>query len=74
MLWTLQVNRDGTVHTVIGKHLVLSTGPGGHVPIRPSYPGQESFKGEVIHSKDYTNASKWKGKKGIVIGTANTGE
>lgn len=26
-----------------------------------------------MHSKDYKNASKWKGKHGVVIGTANTG-
>jgi len=74
MLWTIQVDREGTIQTVLGKHLVLSVGPGGTIPIRPRYPGEESFKGEVIHSKDFRNASKWKGRKGIVIGTANTGE
>lgn len=74
MLWTLKVDRDGTMHTVIGRHLILSTGPGGTVPVRPSYPGEESFQGEVMHSKDFKNASKWNGKRGIVIGTANTGE
>lgn len=74
MLWTLKVDREGTIHTVIGRHLVLSTGPGGTIPIRPTYPGRELFKGEVLHSKDFRTAAGWKGKKGLVIGTANTGE
>jgi cation diffusion facilitator CzcD-associated flavoprotein CzcO len=26
-----------------------------------------------MHSKDYKNASDWKGKHGVVVGTANTG-
>ena len=73
MLWTLKVDRNGTIYTVIGRHLILSTGPGGTIPIRPTYPGREIFKGEVLHSKDYKSAAGWKGSKGLVIGTANTG-
>ncbi|KAL1615257.1 hypothetical protein SLS56_011881, partial [Neofusicoccum ribis] len=34
----------------------------------------ESFKGTVIHSVAYRSAKDWVGKRGIVIGTANTGE
>ena len=39
----------------------------------PHYPGMENFKGKVIHSVQWQNAKDWKGKKAIVIGTANTG-
>jgi Flavin-binding monooxygenase-like len=35
--------------------------------------GQEIFKGHTLHSVHYTNPSAWKGKRGIVVGTANTG-
>lgn len=27
-----------------------------------------------MHSKDFKNASKWKGKHGVVVGIANTGK
>jgi len=39
----------------------------------PHYPGQENFKGTVLHSSAWKSAKPWKGKKGIVVGTANTG-
>lgn len=35
---------------------------------------QENFKGTILHSADYTSASEWKGKHGVVVGTANTGK
>ena len=73
MLWTLKVKREGLVYTVVGRHLILSTGPGGTVPIQPEYPDRDLFEGVVLHSNTFTNASGWKGKKGLVIGTANTG-
>jgi cation diffusion facilitator CzcD-associated flavoprotein CzcO len=35
---------------------------------------QKSFRGEVLHSVDYKSATRWNGKAGIVVGSANTGE
>jgi hypothetical protein len=34
---------------------------------------QEQFKGLVLHSSDYHNSHQWKGLRGVVIGSANTG-
>ena len=34
---------------------------------------QENFQGVAMHSNDYTTHSQWKGKHGIIVGTANTG-
>jgi hypothetical protein len=34
---------------------------------------QENFQGVAMHSNDYTTPSQWKGKHGIIVGTANTG-
>jgi hypothetical protein len=31
------------------------------------------FQGLILHSAEYKDASQWKGKRGVVIGTANTG-
>ncbi|KKA21554.1 Flavin-containing monooxygenase [Rasamsonia emersonii CBS 393.64] len=54
-------------------HVVMAVGGGCQVPIMPSYPGREKFKGVVLHSADYKNPFSWRGKHGVVIGTANTG-
>lgn len=35
---------------------------------------KKTFQGEVLHSVDYKSAKAWKGKKGLIIGSANTGE
>lgn len=35
--------------------------------------GQELYKGEIMHSISYKSAHKWRGKTGIVVGSANTG-
>jgi len=35
---------------------------------------QESFKGIVVHSAEYKSSSQWKGKNGVIVGTANTGQ
>lgn len=34
---------------------------------------QELYKGEIMHSFYYKSAHAWKGKTGIVVGSANTG-
>ena len=34
---------------------------------------QENYRGDILHSVDYSAADKWCGKRGIVVGTANTG-
>jgi hypothetical protein len=39
----------------------------------PNLPNREKFNGTVLHSVDYKNSDSWSGKKGVVIGTANTG-
>jgi hypothetical protein len=35
---------------------------------------QEIFGGEVLHSAHYTNPTAWRGKHGVIVGTANTGK
>ncbi|KAL1970059.1 hypothetical protein VTN77DRAFT_6464 [Rasamsonia byssochlamydoides] len=75
--WILQLgNRhaDGDgLQSISCSHVVMAVGGGCQVPIMPVYPGQEKFKGIVLHSADYKNPFSWKGKHGVVIGTANTG-
>lgn len=35
---------------------------------------QEKFKGTAVHSARYKSSKGFAGKKGVVVGTANTGE
>lgn len=37
------------------------------------FVSQDVFRGITLHSGQYKNASGWKGKHGVVVGTANTG-
>ena len=54
------------------KNLVIAAGC-NHEPVIPSWPGQDSFNGRVIHSADYKNGEPFKGKKVLVVGFGNSG-
>ncbi len=71
--WTLDVKRaDGTMRKLKPRHVIFATGVSA-VPIMPDLPGIETFKGDLMHSAHYDSGHKWKGKKGIVLGTGNSG-
>jgi putative flavoprotein involved in K+ transport len=42
-------------------------------PVLPSWPGQESFVGEIRHASRYANAGPFRGKDVLVVGAGNTG-
>ncbi|PMD38029.1 putative flavin-containing monooxygenase [Hyaloscypha variabilis F] len=72
--WTLRTKRDGKdEQSITGSFIVVAGGAGGQVPKMPEYPNREKFRGLVLHSAEYRNAFQWKGKRGVVVGTANTG-
>jgi cation diffusion facilitator CzcD-associated flavoprotein CzcO len=71
--WAIDVKRaDGTMRTLRPRHVVFATGVSA-IPIMPDIPGIETFKGDLMHSHRYDSGGKWKGKKGIVLGTGNSG-
>jgi thioredoxin reductase len=70
--WTLSIVRNGARQIITTKHLVLAIGPGGTVSKMPTFPNRETFKGQVMHSVNYMNCKGWAGKKGVIIGSANT--
>ncbi len=39
----------------------------------PEFPGQENFKGEIIHSEDYRNPDKFAGKRVLIVGAGESG-
>jgi cation diffusion facilitator CzcD-associated flavoprotein CzcO len=42
-------------------------------PALPSYPGQQTYTGTLIHSREYRNAAPFKGQRVLVIGAGNSG-
>jgi cation diffusion facilitator CzcD-associated flavoprotein CzcO len=71
--WTLQINQRGMRREVRARHIVICIGGGGQVPKMPQLADRKSFKGTLLHSAQYKDSRAWKGLKGVVIGTANSG-
>lgn len=71
--WAARVRRaDGSERTFQVKHIVFANGGIVGTPKHPDFPGLATFKGQVMHSVDYTSGGAWRGKKVIIIGVGNT--
>ncbi len=71
--YNLTVKRaDGSERILRPRHVVFATGVSA-IPVMPDLPGIETFSGDLMHSAHYDSGHKWKGKKGIVFGTGNSG-
>lgn len=55
-----------------GRAVVVATGY-NHTPQMPSWPGIESYEGELLHASAYRNAGPYAGKDVLVVGVGNTG-
>lgn len=71
-IWTLQIRTQGNLIYMRTRHLVMALGAGGQIPKMPSFANQSSFRGELLHSGSYKSSKQWAGKRGVVIGSANT--
>lgn len=67
--WSVQTKIGEAYQT---KRVIIGTGMNRLMNI-PTFAGQEDFKGNIIHSRKYKNASPYKGQKVLVIGMGNTG-
>ncbi|KAF9269691.1 FAD/NAD(P)-binding domain-containing protein [Marasmius fiardii PR-910] len=54
------------------KHFILCPGPAAGVPNMPSYPGMETFKGQILHSFNHKHATDHAGKKVVIIGACTS--
>ena len=52
--------------------LVLATGYNA-VPVRPHWPGMDSYHGLVLHSSEYTSGERFRGQDVLVVGFGNSG-
>jgi indole-3-pyruvate monooxygenase len=53
-------------------NLVIATGY-TREPWLPSWPGQDSFQGRILHSSEYRNGEPFKGQDVLVVGFGNSG-
>ena len=71
--WALEVRREnGTVRTLRPRHVIFAMGVSA-IPVKPDLPGLRTFAGELLHSSQFSSGSEWKGRRGIVLGTGNSG-
>ncbi|TGS19279.1 NAD(P)/FAD-dependent oxidoreductase [Mesorhizobium sp. M2E.F.Ca.ET.209.01.1.1] len=71
-VWTVVVDRVGQRITLKPKHIVFATGAYGP-PRQIDLPGADNFKGELLHSSQYSTGEKFRGKRVAVIGAASSG-
>ena len=70
--WEAIVRRsDGTERTVRPRHLVFANGLLGF-PRVPDLPGLKDFAGDVLHSSEFTDGARWRGRKALVLGTGTS--
>lgn len=58
--------------TYISRAVVVATGYNG-APHVPSWPGQELFGGQIVHSSAYRTGGPYRGKTVLVVGFGNSG-
>jgi putative flavoprotein involved in K+ transport len=71
--WSVVLRRaDGTTREIHPRHVVMATGVSG-IPNLPDLPALRRFTGTVLHSSEYDDGERWRGKCALVIGTGNSG-
>ena len=53
-------------------NVVVATGF-NRIPVQPTWPGMDSFRGKILHSRKYFSGREFKGQRVLVIGFGNTG-
>jgi indole-3-pyruvate monooxygenase len=54
------------------RHLIAAAGL-NRIPVRPTWPRQELFRGPVLHSAEYKSGARFSGQRVLVVGMGNTG-
>ncbi len=73
------IEKDGTKWKVktskeeyLTDQVVVATGI-NKIPNVPTWPGQDTYTGEITHSKYYKNPEPYKNQKVLIVGMGNTG-
>ena len=73
-LWTIETqNKDGETCYFTGNFLLMCQGYYNHqAGYRPHFPGEENFKGLIIHPQAWPEDLDYTGKRMVVIGSGAT--
>lgn len=69
--WQVTWEKSNRVETSCFKNIILAPGIFGDGPI-PYIPGLETFKGSVIHSKEFSEKRRWTNKAVCVVGHSSS--
>jgi len=70
--WRATVRRaDGTERVLRPRHVVMANGLVGFPKI-PDLPGLDGFKGDLMHTSQFSTGAKWRGKNALIIGTGTS--
>ncbi|MFW6868064.1 FAD-dependent oxidoreductase [Nocardioides sp. CPCC 206347] len=64
---------DGTERTMHPRHVVMATGGVGGRPYRPEMPGLDSFAGNTLHTKEFSQGADHAGQRVLVVGVGTSG-
>ncbi|KAF8150950.1 hypothetical protein B0H34DRAFT_730728 [Crassisporium funariophilum] len=71
--WSVLVKQqNGKERLFKVKHVVLAMGFKGGQGFIPSYPGMDTFKGQILHSLQHDKAKDHTGKKVVVVGSCTS--
>lgn len=63
---------DTTAGDILTPTLVIASGIWS-TPVQPAFPGEMDFRGRVIHSSEYKNATPYAGENVLIVGIGNSG-
>ena len=69
--WTLKASREGQEITLHPDQLVIATGAYGFAKII-DFSGADDFAGEILHTSQYRDGSRFRGKRCAVIGSGSS--
>jgi indole-3-pyruvate monooxygenase len=53
------------------ENVVIATGR-ARIPVRPTWPGMDQYRGDLLYSSQYRNGDPWKGRPVLVVGFGNS--
>ena len=69
---TIQSVNTGSTSTILGKNLVLCVGSNAR-PNKPTFLGQEMFKGKIVHTSEIDRFEMFRGKRVLCLGLGESG-
>ncbi|XP_013135625.1 PREDICTED: senecionine N-oxygenase-like [Papilio polytes] len=65
-------SKDKNSYTDACDFIIIASGQYSN-PVKPTFQGQDSFKGNIIHSHDYKDPETFRGRKVMVVGAGASG-